>query len=280
MNPTILYLTDFSKCAEHALQFLIPMAKLLEAKVMVVYGIGSPAKSMTEKTPLNIFEELEAAKKEVKINLDKVTKVLNDHEVANSSEIVQGMVTQALADYAAELKPDLILMGTVGNHALDNRLMGSLAYKMIKASSSPVMVIPINAQYQQLEHLTYATNFLPGDFKNLQFLLKLVTDETCKVDIVHVTPSEGLNPEQEQQLDTLKARIAESEFKAEVSFTLLSHQKVMEGLMAFIEDKQPQVLALASLKRNFWDRLINKSLTKTMIDRANVPMLVFTSMPN
>ena len=34
--------------------------------------------------------------------------------------------------------------------------------------------------------------------------------------------------------------------------------------------------ALASAKRSFWERLVNESLSRKMIEKANIPILVFT----
>ncbi len=280
MSRTILFLTDFSKCAQHALQFLIPIAKQMEAHVKVAHGIGSPAMGMSEKTALNIFEKLEEEKKKLDVHLTEVTSILGEQDLESSVKIVQGALAPALSDYIAELKPDLIVMGTVGNNDLGNTLMGSLAFKVTSGSSCPVLVIPQKAQYQQFEQFTYATNFMPGDLQNLLFLLELVESGSATVDIVHVTTTDVLEAPQQDQLNQLKERLEQADPGIDVTSTLLSHQKVTQGILDLIEEKRPHVLALASAKRNFWEQLVNESLTKKMIERADIPMLVFTSISN
>jgi nucleotide-binding universal stress UspA family protein len=54
---------------------------------------------------------------------------------------VQGHPAEAIAEFAATLKPDLILMGSHGHSALGNMVLGSVASGVLARCKAPVLLI-------------------------------------------------------------------------------------------------------------------------------------------
>ena len=277
MKPIVIYPTDFSTCAENALKFLVPISKALDAEVKLVHGIGSPGISIPEKTPLNIFEKLETEKREANSRLKDIAKALNENKLKTSTEVIEGLLPQKLTEYIEEIQPVLIVMGTVGNNALENKLMGSLTYKLIQGCSAPVLAIPSKTDYGQFQRVIYATNFISSDVQNIGFLAKLMTGSQRIVEIVHVAQSASINAESKTQLRDLEERLNQSIEHVELKSNLLTAQEVEEGLLNLIRENRPSALALSNTKRNFWESLFNRSLTKRMIDLSDIPIIAFSS---
>jgi nucleotide-binding universal stress UspA family protein len=54
---------------------------------------------------------------------------------------VQGNPAEAIADYAATHKPDLIVMGSHGHSALGNMVLGSVASGVLARCKAPVLLV-------------------------------------------------------------------------------------------------------------------------------------------
>ena len=273
----VIYPTDFSSCARNAIQFLVPVAMALKAEVKLVHGIGSPGVSIPEKTPLNIFEELESEKQKARTQLQDVIKALDEHNLKSSIEILQGVIPQALVEYIKEIDPELIVMGTVGDNALGNKLMGSLAYKLIKACHCPVLAIPLKTTYSQFQRIIYATNFSSEDAQNIHFLARLMNGPKNFIEIVHVSQSDSITAEVQKQMDILKDSLSQSVNQVGFKATVLTSGEVEKGLLNKIKENTPSALALSNTKRSFWESLFNKSLTNKMIKQADIPIIAFSS---
>jgi len=57
-------------------------------------------------------------------------------------EVIEGSITQSLIDYAIKNNVDLIVMATHGRSGLGRWVWGSVAERLIKSSSTPVLVVP------------------------------------------------------------------------------------------------------------------------------------------
>lgn len=60
------------------------------------------------------------------------------------TEIVEGNPSQEIVDYAAERDCDTVVMGTHGRGGIDRLLLGSVAERVVRSSSVPVVTVPVS----------------------------------------------------------------------------------------------------------------------------------------
>ena len=72
--------------------------------------------------------------------LGKIKDQLGDESI--NTIIKEGDTGDAILSAAAELKADIIVMGTHGRRGLDKILMGSVAEKILRHSKVPMFIIP------------------------------------------------------------------------------------------------------------------------------------------
>lgn len=140
MYKNILIPTDGSEIAEQAVEHGIKLARALDAKVYGLYVIdisafaGIPTEAVWESMRVLLEEEGKKA-------LASVEELAKKLDVEHETIIREGIPAEEIVSVAKEKGVDLIVMGTAGRTGLDRFLLGSVAEKVVRTSSCPVMVV-------------------------------------------------------------------------------------------------------------------------------------------
>lgn len=148
MYKKILLPTDGSKYAEKAAEHAIWIADRSCAEIIVITVmetsslVGLPAEDM-------IIKIKEMLKEEGKLSLEKISKVLLEskdqgiceNEVKMSFVTKEGHPADEILKIIKDENVDLVVMGTSGKHGLDRFLLGSVAEKVVRSSTCPVLVV-------------------------------------------------------------------------------------------------------------------------------------------
>jgi nucleotide-binding universal stress UspA family protein len=141
----ILVATDFSETADAAFDYAVDLAKQLGAKVIVmhayelpVYGFPSGALVASVEMATRIMSGAQEA-------LDAACKARASSGVEISQVVRQGIAWEEVHRVADEVNADLIIIGTHGRKGLSRALLGSVAEKIIRTSTRPVLTIHLPA---------------------------------------------------------------------------------------------------------------------------------------
>lgn len=138
---TILVPTDLSAYSLSALQYAVEIAKLFEAKITVLHVCESK-KPSTKKS--GGIQKKDSRSKEVKNIREQLSRLLvNYNVVAQSLQIFikHGSPVREIIHTSRDLPADLIVMSTHGRTGLHHVLMGSVAEKVVRYSTCPVLTI-------------------------------------------------------------------------------------------------------------------------------------------
>jgi universal stress protein A len=137
----ILVPTDFSDCARPAAQYARELALRFTAQVdlmtvvdptlMIAASAGSPV-------PQAILEDQEATALQ---ELKKWPDSEYDRELQVHRQVLQGIPFVEIVRYARANEVDLIVMGTHGRSGLTHVLIGSVAERVVRKASCPVLVV-------------------------------------------------------------------------------------------------------------------------------------------
>ena len=142
MIPTnLLVPTDFSPCAEHALDYACALAAKLDARIHVVNAV-------------------DAALPEVSVTFSDTIAALREHNTAalaallaprrgrvafGETRIIDGDPRDVVLGVARELAADLIVIGTHGRRGLSRLLLGSVAEDIVRRAPCPVLAVRLEA---------------------------------------------------------------------------------------------------------------------------------------
>lgn len=140
----ILYPTDFSDLARHALGYVRSFAEAYRAEVHVIHIVDEAYQYWMAMGPNSLPvgpapEELAAGSK---VELDKLVKTgLAGMNQPIHTAVVVGRPYLEIVRYAEDKKVDLIVMGTHGRSGIAQALLGSVAEKVVRKSPCPVLTV-------------------------------------------------------------------------------------------------------------------------------------------
>jgi nucleotide-binding universal stress UspA family protein len=139
----ILFPTDFSSTAEHALQYALSLASLHKAKLYVMHVIVTP------DSPVMFGEEGESisppSSEKMEADAKKAAQQLIPEQYTKELEIeniiVRGTPLKAILECAKSHNIELLIMASHGRKGISHMLMGSLAEKVVQMAPCPVLTI-------------------------------------------------------------------------------------------------------------------------------------------
>ncbi|MBL6943150.1 MAG: universal stress protein [Bacteroidales bacterium] len=140
---TILVAIDFSKNAEHALEYAIMYAEKLSASIYLMWVDDN----VTDETVLGtISGELRIEKRAYLKNLNIEYK---DRISGGKFEVIlrKGRVYQEIAKAASKINADMIFAGTHGVSGYEQHWIGSNAYRVVTQAPCPVFTIRSSYQF-------------------------------------------------------------------------------------------------------------------------------------
>ena len=139
----ILVPVDFSQTAFVALAMASQIARAFGAKITLYHVIEMPPifKGEAERRlpPVKDFES--ALKERAHQNMEHLLASCPKGDCAIVAEIGEGNVSVEIIEAAVHHKVDLIVMGTRGDSALKQMLIGSVAEKVVRKAPFPVLTV-------------------------------------------------------------------------------------------------------------------------------------------
>ena|SRR5881394_1294966 len=135
----ILVPTDFQKASASALEIATSLARACDAKVTLLHVWEVPIYPyMDFMLNSDVITRVEdAAVKHLAESLESLRQVLPNVD----SKLKTGEPAPGIIDAIAELKPDLVVMGTHGRQGVGRAILGSVAEKLVRHSPVPVLTV-------------------------------------------------------------------------------------------------------------------------------------------
>lgn len=269
----ILVPTDFSPCADHALNFAALLARRTNHGLSLV-NVYTPA-DLANTAMIDFVEhEMESAKKEITEKLISISdRIGKDNNIPCGYSLRIGALTENILTSAKDAGCDLIVMGTEGASGLTKLLFGSRTNSVIEASDYPVLAVPIQGIVALPKKIVFATNFFDSDLDTLKQLLEFVRPWQPEIYLLHVS-HENMRSERDYIEAFSTSVTTETKYK-HLYYYVLPHDSDERGIELFIKSVNADMLVLSTRKRSFIERLFSASLTKKIAYHLQVPLLAY-----
>ncbi len=137
----ILCAVDLSDHSKSIAEYTITLAKATGADVVVVYAAPSLSQYVGFHVPPNTIENFVG---EIVSGAEKSMDTFVSENFAGinaQGHVLIGYAAEEIVNKADEVGADMIIMGTHGRKGLDRILFGSVAEKVVKNASQPVLTI-------------------------------------------------------------------------------------------------------------------------------------------
>ena len=263
----IIVPTDFSRNAYNAMDYAVAIANVFGAAIELVsiYQTSSRAGML-----MSLEERI---KQDAEASMDRMERSFND-KLKNGAHIkirvLKGDTIATLARFAEQLEADLIVMGTQGASGVQEVFLGSTTSGLIKQTDIPLLAIPADADFDDLDKIVFAVDDLDvSSQKIVQPLTQIARKFDASVLVYHQEKDEtdrGIDPSIDIFMDNV-----EHSFHYE-----LDSDNVNESIKDFVEDYDADMLCMIQRKRGFWQNLFHSSVTTREVFHSKVPLLILT----
>lgn len=272
MQKAIIHPTDFSDCANNALEFALMIAKKMDFKIVIVHALDFSEVSVTSRNATSMLENSKKLEDEAKAKLQELGSKIQNEEIVVEASIHSGRIGNWLPEYAHEINAEFVVMGTTGASTMANKVMGSHTFDILKKTKTPVIAVPQKARIQDFKEFVYLQDYRTPDMEPLSSLAALAKPFSASIDIVHF--AEGNDKEGAEKFDELQSRI-----QKEIDYKFVFHYNftpdIHKGIQNMMEDMNPDLLVLVMRNQNFFQRLFKGSLTEDLVNYCNTPLLVY-----
>lgn len=139
----ILVPTDGSAATERAVDEAIDLAAEHGATIHALYVVNTAsfASIPTESSVEGVSDMLE---REGDAALETVRTAASERGVAAESVQLDGSPAREIVRYAERADCDLVVMGTHGRGGIDRLLLGSVAERVVRSSTVPVLTVRVD----------------------------------------------------------------------------------------------------------------------------------------
>lgn len=141
LPKTILVPTDFGDGSSAALDYATELAKALGASLVLVHTYEIPMVGFPDGTLVATAELATRVLDGAQQGIDKAVASRSSSGVAIKGVVKQGETWRTIIETAEEMNADLIVMGTHGRRGLPRALLGSVAEKVVRTATVPVLTV-------------------------------------------------------------------------------------------------------------------------------------------
>ncbi len=286
----ILVPVDFSDYSKNACLYALDLAKNLKSDLKILHVYYAPiidlvpitdAYSIQVDMDINLKEIENNAKKKL-INfvndIQKTAKTKNLSNVNISYSLREGIIEDEVASMANTYKPGIIVVGAKGKGEKQTEIIGSVVYRICDKTRAPVLAIPEKSEFKMnttARNVLYATDFDDSDFFAIRRLMKILTPFNVNIHCVHIAKEGKKTTWNEAKMQALKSYFQKVKKDVNVECNLLKSKNAFEELENFTKNKNIDLVALSNKKRGLLNRLFNPDITKQLLLRSTMPLLIF-----
>jgi nucleotide-binding universal stress UspA family protein len=271
----IIIPVDFSKHSEYALETAAALAKTHNAELIVMHMLelsdsifSSTSSQKNEETHFMLM----VAKKNFEEFLDKpylegitVTPMVKHHKVLKE-----------VSEVASSVKADLIVIGSRGHNDFDGIFTGSNTEKVVRYSTTPVLVVKSKPKNVDFNHVVLAIDFNVNSVSPVKNALELLKQLAKKVTLLHINlPNLGFlsTDEIQEQVDEFLKLGKLEHIKDSIDFT--ADHNVEDGIINYAKREDADVLAIITHGRTGLNHFFGGSISEDLVNHSKLPVVTF-----
>jgi len=285
---TILAATDFSTTADRAAGFARDLSRRFDAHLRMLHVAVILDDVHLEQEHRRQLEELMAGTGEVR------RAVMEDDAEARTgveitSHLVRGLAPgETIVESAESLGCDLIVMGTHGRRGISHLLLGSVAERVVRTSSVPVLtvrsdaainpegitriLVPHDFSEASATAIRYAADWalaLGAEITLLHVVEPVVYPEFYAVDVLPDDLMSRLKTRSEEALHKAAAGLAESV----PTHTAVAVGRAADTITSYVDSENFDLVVMATRGLSGLEHILLGSVAESVLRRCHAPML-------
>ncbi len=180
---------------------------------------------------------------------------------------------EGIRDYAKKISADLIVMGSKGQTALEEILIGSNTEKTVRSLDIPTLVTKKEDANFKFEKLVFASTFENDEAKALEGFLEFAKNFESELYFLKIN-----TPQKFESTSSSRKKVADFIAKYNIdnyAIRVYNDNTVEEGILNFSEEENVDMIALATHGRSGLSRFFNGSVSLNLSKNVLKPVLTF-----
>jgi len=285
---TLLFPTDFSENAKHAIRYGYYLAKQIKAEIILCNAVIIPAEAPQAGLVAWPLEESDVL---LKGSTEELVKLKSSIEKSRNKSGFQPSISYinesgVLTDVVNHIiekneKVDLVVIGTHGSSGMTTLLLGNHSRSMIDGVNRPLLLIPPAAKLSPVKKIAFATDFknTEEDIKSIRTLITLAHPLNAEILLTHIFEEQDQSPEFQRWIKRFVSELPAKVHFSNIQYTMYKSNGAQSGLEWLCDNGQIDILAMVHRSHNFIDSLFRGSQTQKMAGQIPIPLLVFPEHP-
>lgn len=274
---TILCPIDFSDCALNALEYASKIGEKYKAKLIVFHVLNK--EDYQKLAPLDLdgiyqeeFVKNKLASLQNAVSLESIPKGLHSCEVMLS----EGPIVQKTIEFSKNINANLIVAGTEGMNDFKEQVFGSRSSRLVLQADRDILVVPRKVFFKRPRKLVYASDYVEEDKLAIQKVVEFASFFKSEIDIVHVSSRNRI-------IDKALHKSMLEELQPFIKYDLVNYvlksfrDDIALGLENYLQLAKGDMLVTLSKKKDFFDQLFSKNLSRKMSYFITKPLWVIKS---
>lgn len=260
----IIVATDFSIEADNAMEYAAKFAAEHQYEIVLFSLHNTSIHAQNARLSGTAMNSLLDHKHEL---LQKIACGLSQkYKITVNSYFASGDFYEQLLKAITETDADILVMG-MPPKTLDLELLGNTTTKALDLIKIPILTVPVEAKYHGIQNILFACDMMKGLHRLiLQSVRNTIEDLGSKLEVFHVsTRSEELIEETKAIDEILEG--------TDYFYRNIESKKIIESIEAEVNNINADLLIMAPHRYTFWESIIHKSKTKTMVAESKIPLL-------
>ncbi len=253
--------TDFSDCANSALEYAAFLTKVRNGKLYIV------------AVAANGDDELE--KVESKLSLLKDKPFLQDISYKVIVKIGDN-IAEEIQKVAEKFKADLIVMGSHGTSALGELLIGSNAEKMVRTSGFNVLTIKHKMINLKLKRIVFASDFAAESYKIFLTVKEIAEKFNAEIHLLKINTPTHFEPtrvSREKIDDFIKKQELEHLMGDKYKIAIYCDSSEELGILNYAIENDIDLISIGTHGKSLIWKLFTESTSQNLVNHSFRPVL-------
>ncbi len=286
----ILVPVDFTPHSLHALRAAFQIADVHKSEIVLLHSFVDPSVTATLQLSdtldydISATEMRESLLTDARQKMDRLAETLREEikhaklaPVKFTHEIVEGVPEEAIAEWAKNNNPLLIVMGTRGTDTKERQLVGSVTAEVLDTCCFPVFTLPENITLTDIHSLNRIIMFCSLDQEDLLALDELTRliapPDSMNITLVNI-PVKRLRYDINAPMHALLSYCREHYPTFDFSACELHYRNVNQEFKKLITERNINLIAVPNRKKNIFARLFNPGIAHRILFQTDIPMVV------
>ncbi|TCK85188.1 universal stress protein [Albibacterium bauzanense] len=277
---TILVPTDFSKDATEAANYAAQLGKYVGASRIVllnsfyvsIYESILPSVNFIQLSNEEICQKQESLLRRLRALKARLELLVDGSNITIDYHLSNLPLLRAIQQTIEEQEIDLVIIGSTGENAKEDSVLGRNTIGIAKTSTIPVIVCPSQTKFTPIKKVVLACDFKKvTDTIPLNELEEILNITKAELLVLNVDPhGHHLKPEAVSEVSALQQML--KGFNPQYHYT--DDMDTIDSIIQFTDTQEAQLIIALPKRYSFLQGLVHNSISQRLALNSKTPVLI------